>query len=74
MIVLTASLLFAALLFWFGLNRSHWIAPAALFTASGPAIAALSWSYDAMQITAHLLANLSLFYGAFACGRWAADR
>lgn len=74
MIILVAALLFAALLFWFGLIRSHWIAPAALFAASGPAIAAFSWNYDAMRITVHLLMNLSLFYAAFAFGRWAADR
>ena len=73
MIVLVASLLFAALLFWFGIIRSHWIAPAAVFAATGPVIAAFSWNHDAMRIGAHLLMNLSLFYVAFACGRWTAD-
>lgn len=73
MIACTA-LLLAALLFWFGFVRSHWIAPAALFTASGPLVAALSWNYDLAQVAIHLAANLSLFYGAFALGRAMAGR
>jgi len=73
MIILAAALLFAALLFWFGLVRSHWIAPAALFAASGPVVAAFSWNHDAIQIAMNLVATLLLFYTAFGCGRWAAE-
>lgn len=74
MIVLVAAMLFSALLFWFGLAGSHWIAPASLFAASGPVIAAFSWNYDVTQIAMHLLMALLLFYAAFGCGRWAAER
>jgi hypothetical protein len=72
MIVLVA-LLVLTLLFWCGLIRSNWIAPAALFAASGPAIAAFSSNHDILRIAIHLMTNLVLFYAAFACGRWAAD-
>lgn len=61
MIVAVASLLFASLLFWFGLVRAHWIAPAVLFTASGPVIAAFSLDYDVIQVAGSLLMNLLLF-------------
>lgn len=73
MTLFVAILLFSALLFWFGLIRSHWIAPAVLLAASGPAIVAFSWNSDAVQVAMHLMASLLLFYAAFGCGRWAAD-
>lgn len=68
-IVLVAAGLLAALLFWFGLVKSHWVAPLTLFTASAPLVAALSWDQDALRILIHLAANLALFYAAFAIGR-----
>lgn len=74
MLVAIAALLLAILLFWFGFAQSHWIAPAALFTTSGPLVAALSWTYDTERIVAHLIANLALFYVAFALGRWMGNR
>ena len=74
MLVATVALVLAMLLFWFGFAQSHWVAPAALFTASGPLVAALSWTYGTERILAHLIANLALFYIAFALGRWLGDR
>ncbi|AHB49927.1 hypothetical protein W911_04375 [Hyphomicrobium nitrativorans NL23] len=74
MLIATVALLLAILLFWFGFAQSHWIAPAALFTASGPLVAALSWSYDTERVLAHLFLNFALFYIAFALGRWMGDR
>lgn len=70
MLVAIVALLLALLLYWFGFVQSHWVAPAALFTASGPLVAALSWTYDTERVLAHLIANLALFYIAFALGRW----
>ena len=74
MLIAIVALLLAILLFWFGFAQSHWIAPAALFTASGPLVAALSWSYDTERVLAHLFLNFALFYIAFAFGRWMGDR
>lgn len=69
MVVTFAAVFAAMLLLWFGLVRSHWIAPAALFCATGPAVAAITWSDGIEHVAVHLLANLSLFYAAFALGR-----
>ncbi|MBN8912352.1 MAG: hypothetical protein J0H65_09920 [Rhizobiales bacterium] len=74
MLISTAALIFSSMLFWFGLIKSHWIAPAVFFAASGPVVATFSLEHDALRIAIHLLATLLLFYVAFACGRWAADR
>lgn len=73
MIVMVTGLFFASVLFWFGLIKSDWIAPAALFGASAPVVAAFSWNYDAVRIAIHLLMTLLIFYAAFGCGRWASD-
>lgn len=70
MIIATVALLLAILLFWFGFVQSHWVAPAALFTTSGPLVAALSWADSTERVIAHLIANLALFYIAFALGHW----
>ncbi len=72
MMISLAALPFAVLLFCLGFFRSHWIAPVALFTASGPAVAAFSWSHDVDRIAVLLLLNLSFFYAVFALGHWAA--
>ncbi len=74
MIYLVAALLLAAVLFWLGLVRSHWVAPAVLFAESAPVVAALSWTQGFEQIAIYLVVNLALFYAAFALGRMAADR
>lgn len=74
MVILVAAVLTAILLLWFGFVRSHWIAPAALFCATGPVIAAVSWSDGIGHVALFLLANLSLFYAAFALGRTLAGR
>jgi hypothetical protein len=73
MMISLAALPFAILLFCLGFARSHWITPVALFAASGPAVAAFSWSHDVVRIAALLLLNLSFFYAAFALGHWVAS-
>lgn len=74
MLVAAVALIFASVLFWFGLVRSHWVAPGAFFAASGPVVATFSSEHDAAQIGIHLLTTLLLFYTAFAGGRLVADR
>jgi len=74
MMISLAALPFAVLLFCLGFARSHWIAPLSLFTASGPAVAAFSWSHDVDRIAAFLVLNLSFFYATFALGHLTAGR
>jgi hypothetical protein len=56
-------------LFWCGRVGSHWVAPATLFAALGPAIGVLASDQTPPNVAVYLLANACLFYTAFAVGR-----
>lgn len=64
----------ASLLLFLGAAQSHWIAPAALFAVSAPAVMVLSLDLPLAQNAAHQVILLASYYVVFAVGRWTAPR
>jgi hypothetical protein len=64
----------AGLLLFLGAAQSHWIAPAALFAVSAPAVMVLSLDLPIERTAAYQGALLAGYYVVFAVGRWTAPR